>query len=160
MIKDKKQRQKLIARYLEADTTVQEEIMLAEYYRTHRADADEADFARLILLDYPKAEVLSDMERKKDIRRISLTITAIAACIALMVMFIIPRSVNEFTPIEIAENINILMELNVQDVESIVAEPKGTRVILTAKMKDGSSSTFIMVRNRKDGSTRILAQNN
>ena len=160
MIKDKKQRQKLIARYLEADTTVQEEIMLAEYYRTHRADADEADFARLILLDYPKAEVLSDMERKKDIRHISLTITAIAACIALMVMFIIPRSVNEFTPIEIAENINILMELNVQDVESIVAEPKGTRVILTAKMKDGSSSTFIMVRNRKDGSTRILAQNN
>lgn len=160
MIKDKKQRQKLIARYLEADTTVQEEIMLAEYYRTHRADADEADFARLILLDYPKAEVLSDMERKKDIRHISLTITAIAACIALMVMFIIPRSVNEFTPIEIAENINILMELNVQDVESIVAEPKGTRVILTAKMKDGSSSTFVMVRNRKDGSTRILAQNN
>ena len=160
MIKDKKQRQKLIARYLEADTTVQEEIMLAEYYRTHRADADEADFARLILLDYPKTEVLSDMERKKDIRHISLTITAIAACIALMVMFIIPRSVNEFTPIEIAENINILMELNVQDVESIVAEPKGTRVILTAKMKDGSSSTFVMVRNRKDGSTRILAQNN
>ena len=41
MIKDKKQRQKLIARYLEADTTVQEEIMLAEYYRTHRADADD-----------------------------------------------------------------------------------------------------------------------
>ena len=160
MIKDKKQRQKLIARYLEADTTVQEEIMLAEYYRTNRADADEADIARLILLDYPKAEVLSDMERKKDIRHISLTITTIAACIALMIMFIIPRSGNEFTPIEIAENINILMELNVQDVESIVAEPKGTRVILTAKMKDGSSSTFIMVRNRKDGSTRILAQNN
>ena len=160
MIKDKKQRQKLIARYLEADTTVQEEIMLAEYYRTNRADADEADIARLILLDYPKAEVLSDMERKKDIRHISLTITTIAACIALMIMFIIPRSGNEFTPIEIAENINILMELNVQDVESIVAEPQGTRVILTAKMKDGSSSTFIMVRNRKDGSTRILAQNN
>ena len=160
MIKDKKQRQKLIARYLEADTTVQEEIMLAEYYRTHKADADEADIARLILMDYPKAEVLSDMERKKDIRHISLTITAIAACIALMVMFIIPRTGNKFTPIEIAENINLLMELNCQDVESIVAEPKGTRVILTAKMKDGSSSTFIMVRNWKDGSTRILAQNN
>ena len=36
MIKDRKYRQKLIARYLEADTTVQEEILLAEYYRTIR----------------------------------------------------------------------------------------------------------------------------
>lgn len=159
MIKDKKHRQKLIARYLEADTTVQEEMMLAEYYRTHKPDADESDIARLILLDYPKADVLSDTERKRDILHISLAITTIAACIALMIMFIIPRGGNEFTPIEIAENINILMELNVQDVESIVAEPKGTRVILTAKMKDGSSSTFVMVRDRKDGSTRILARN-
>ena len=159
MIKDKKQRLKLIARYLEADTTVREEIMLAEYYRTHKADADEADIARLILLDYPKAEVLSDPERKRDIRQISLAITAIAACIALMVMFIIPRSDQEFTITEIAENMNILMEMNNQDVESIVAEPKGTRVILTAKLKDGSSTTFVMVRNRRDGSTRIVAQN-
>ena len=159
MIKDKKQRLKLIARYLEADTTVREEIMLAEYYRTHKADADEADIARLILLDYPKAEVLSDPERKRDIRQISLAITAIAACIALMVMFIIPRSDQEFTVTEIAENMNILMEMNNQDVESIIAEPKGTRVILTAKLKDGSSTTFVMVRNRRDGSTRIVAQN-
>lgn len=160
MIKDKKQRQKLIARYLEADTTVREEIMLAEYYRTHKADADEADIARLILLDYPKAEVLSDPERRRDIRQISLAITAIAACIALMVMFIIPRGGNDFTVTEIAENMNILMEMNNQDVESIVAEPKGTRVILTATLKDGSSTTFIMIRNRRDGSTRIVAQNN
>ena len=159
MIKDKKQRLKLIARYLEADTTVREEIMLAEYYRTHKADADEADIARLILLDYPKAEVLSDPERRRDIRQISLAITAIAACIALMVMFIIPRSDQEFTVTEIAENMNILMEMNNQDVESIVAEPKGTRVILTATLKDGSSTTFIMIRNRRDGSTRIVAQN-
>ena len=159
MIKDKKQRQKLIARYLEADTTVREEIMLAEYYRTHKADADEADIARLILLDYPKAEVLSDPERRRDIRQISLAITAIAACIALMVMFIIPRGGNDFTVTEIAENMNILMEMNNQDVESIVAEPKGTRVILTATLKDGSSTTFIMIRNRRDGSTRIVAQN-
>ena len=159
MIKDKKQRQKLIARYLEADTTVQEEILLAEYYRTHKADADEADIARLILLDYPKAEVLSDPERKRDIRQISLSITTIAACIALMVMFIIPPSGNEFTVAEITENMNILMEMNDQDVESIVAEPKGTKVILTATLKDGSTTTFIMVRNRRDGSARIVAQN-
>ncbi len=159
MIKDKKHRQKLIARYLEADTTVQEEIMLAEYYRTHKADADESDIARLILLDHPKAEVLSDPERKRDIRQISLAITAIAACIALIVMFILPIGGDEFTVTEITENMNILMEMNDQDVESIVAEPKGSRIILTATLKDGSTTTFIMVRNRKDGTTRIVAQN-
>lgn len=159
MIKDRKYRQKLIARYLEADTTVQEEMMLAEYYRTHKAEADEADIARLILMDYPKADVLSDPERKSNIRRISLTFTAVAACIALMIMWIRPLLVRDFSVMEIAENMNILMQLNNQDVETIVAEPKGTRVILTAKMKDGSSSTFIMVRSWKDGSTRILAKN-
>ena len=159
MIKDRKQRQKLIARYLEADTTVQEEIMLAEYYRTHKAEADEADIARLILMDYPKAEVLSDPERKRDIRQISLAITAVAACIALMVMFFIPRPEDEFSPMEVVESMNLLMEMDDRNVESIVAEPKGTKVILTAKMKDGTSSTFVMVRDRKDGSTRIVAQN-
>ncbi|MBR3658629.1 MAG: hypothetical protein IKN61_01830 [Bacteroidaceae bacterium] len=159
MIKDRKYRQKLIARYLEADTTVQEEIMLAEYYRTHKAEADEADVATLILMDYPVADILSDPERKRDIRFISMAITGIAACIALMVMFIIPRSGDEFTVTEIAENMNILMELNNQDVESIVAEPQGSKVVLTAKLKDGSYTTFIMVRDRRDGSTRIVAQN-
>ncbi len=159
MIKNKKHRQKLIARYLEADTTVQEEIMLAEYYRTHKAEADEADVARLILMDYPVADILSDPERKRDISFISMAITAIAACIALMVMFIIPRSGDEFTVSEIAENMNILMEMNNQDVESIVAEPQGSKVILTATLKDGNTTTFIMVRNRWDGSTRIVAQN-
>ena len=159
MIKDRKYRQKLIARYLEADTTVQEEILLAEYYRTHKAEADEADVATLILMDYPVADILSDPERKRDIRFISMAITGIAACIALMVMFIIPRSGDEFTVTEIAENMNILMELNNQDVESIVAEPQGSKVVLTAKLKDGSSTTFIMVRDRRDGSTRIVAQN-
>lgn len=74
MIKDRKYRQKLIARYLEADTTVQEEIMLAEYYRTHKAEADEADVATLILMDYPVADILSDPERKRDIRFISMAI--------------------------------------------------------------------------------------
>jgi hypothetical protein len=159
MIMNKKHRQKLIARYLEADTTVQEEIMLAEYYRTHKAEADEADVARLILMDYPVADILSDPERKRDISYISMAITAIAACIALMVMFIIPRSGDEFTVSEIAENMNILMEMNNQDVESIVAEPQGSKVILTATLKDGNTTTFIMVRNRWDGSTRIVAQN-
>ena len=56
MIKDRKYRQKLIARYLEADTTVQEEIMLAEYYRTHKVGADEADVARLNLIGPRKKE--------------------------------------------------------------------------------------------------------
>ena len=160
MIKDRKYRQKLIARYLEADTTVQEEIMLAEYYRTHKVGADEADVARLILMDYPKADILSDPERKSRIRQFSLTFTAVAACIALLIMWVRPLLVREFTMVEIAENINILMQLDSQNVESVVAEPKGTRVILTATMKDGSSSSFVMVRSWKDGSTRILARNN
>ena len=159
MIENRKYRRKLIERYLEAGTTVQEEMLLARYYSTHKAESDEADAARLILMDHPQTEVLSDPERKKNVRQIYLAVTAVAACIALLVLFVRPFKGNEFTPIEIAENINLLMQLDTQDVDSIVARPQGSRVILTATMKDGSSSTFVMVRNRRDGSTSILAQN-
>ena len=48
---------------------------------------------------------------------------------------------------------------DVIEIESILAEPKGAKVILTAKMKDGSSSTFVMSRDLEDGSTLITAQN-
>lgn len=160
MIENRKYRQKLIGKYLEAETTVQEEMLLARYFQTHKPETDETDIARLILLDYPEVEVLSDSERKRNIRQICMAISAIAACIALFAIFANPFASNPFTAVEIAENINILMEMNTQDVDSIVAVPKGSRVMLTVSMKDGNTSSFVLVRNRRDGSTRILSQNN
>lgn len=174
MIEDKRYRKQLTDRYLTADTTVEEEILLAEYYATHPADEDEADIARLILADSTCASVLTDAgvrefdaacigskrigEQRSLLRAIRLTAVSVAACLAVVILLFRHSAGCGFTTMEIAENMNMVMELNMQNVESIVAKPHDSRVVLTAVMKDGSSSTFIMTRNRKDGSTRILAR--
>lgn len=170
MIEDKEYRQQLLESYLDAGTTVEEEIALAQYYATHTPDADEAAAAALILAGYPQAAILSEegekffdstVSRRLTARRAWLAAASIAAAIALL-FILLPAAENaepEFTPMEIAQNINTIMNLDTEDIESIIAEPKGAKVILIARMKDGSSSTFVMSRDQEDGSTMITAQN-
>lgn len=172
MIEDKRYRQALIARYLDAETSVEEEIELAGYYAAYGCDADESAIAGLVLADHPAAAVLSESgaaEFDAAVRRPSRAPARlawfVAAAVAVALFFVIRPNVrgsNEavFTPVEIAQSLNTMINLNLQDIESIVAEPKGTEVILTAKMKDGSSSTFVMSREQETGSTIILAQDN
>ena len=52
---DKNIRSELIARYLEAETDVREEMLLAEYFAEHAPEADEAAVARLVLAERPEA---------------------------------------------------------------------------------------------------------
>ena len=172
MIEDRKYRQQLIEAYLDAETTVEQETALAQWFAAHTPDADEAAAAALILADYPQAAILSDEgvkefdnavahSRRAPARRIWLAAASLAAAVALF--FILRPALHgaqpEFTPMEIAQNINTIMSLDAEEIESILAEPKGAKVILTAKMKDGSSSTFVMSRDLEDGSTLITAQN-
>lgn len=227
MIENKEYRRKLIAKYLEAETTVEEEIALAEYYALEDLiDADEAAVARLILADHPEAAILS-AEGEAEFDRIAaeaateakseaageelkagcetaagakseaageerpafnpaaarkrarggwrsaaarpFTAAKAAAAFAFafaavaLVLVLRPQKQSgtecQFTPMEIAQNIDTMFNMDTDEIESIVAEPKGANVILTAKMKDGSSNTFVMSRNPEDGSTKILAQN-
>ncbi len=170
MIEDKKYRQQLLESYLDGGTSVEDEIALAQYFASHTPEADEADAAALILADHPQADILSEdgekffddtVRRKLPVRRVIISAVSLAAAIALL-FILLPAAGNaepEFTPMEIAQNINTIMSLDTEDIESIKAEPKGAKVILTAKMKDGSSSTFIMSRDQEDGSTMITAQN-
>ncbi|MCQ2171138.1 MAG: hypothetical protein MJZ17_00050 [Bacteroidales bacterium] len=175
MIDNKEYRSKLIARYLEAETSVKEEIELAEYYsavREGRLDADEAAVARLILADHPEVAVLSaeggkeSSHRNRRPARPFATVRAAAFAFAALALFFVIHLHRQksteciFSPMEIAQSINTMMNMDTDEIESIVAEPKGANVILIAKMKDGSSNTFIMSRNPEDGSTKILAQNN
>ena len=171
MIEDRRYRQALTEKFLEAETTVEEEMLLAEYYAHHSADAGEEAVSRLVLADHPVTAPLSDegaasfddAVRAKTRGRV-VKFAAVFAAAALALFFIIrphmqsPACGDGFSTLEIAQSLNTIINLDLQDIESIVAEPKGAKVILTAKMKDGSSSTFIMSRDQEDGSTKILAQ--
>ncbi|MBO4922769.1 MAG: hypothetical protein J5382_01435, partial [Bacteroidales bacterium] len=59
-----------------------------------------------------------------------------------------------FTPLEIAESLNTIMDLGIGDVESLSAVPSGANLIVTVHLKDGSDLPFIMSR---DGDTGTLS---
>ena len=172
MIEDRKYRQQLIETYLDAETTVEQEIALAQWFATHTPDADEAAAAALILADHPQAAILSGegarefdnaVSRARSVKTLRIWLAAASVAAAVALFFILRPALRgaqpEFTPMEIAQNINTIMNLDSEEIEAILAEPKGAKVILTAKMKDGSSSTFVMSRDQEDGSTMITAQN-
>lgn len=136
--------------------------MAGRYKSRTGLDDDAEDIVQEALLTLWKLS--SEGYPVRDAEALAVKITKNLA-VAVALFFVIRPNVrgsNEavFTPVEIAQSLNTMINLNLQDIESIVAEPKGTEVILTAKMKDGSSSTFVMSREQETGSTIILAQDN
>ena len=62
---DKNIRGELIARYLEAETSPEEERLMAESFAEHAPEADEVAVARLVLAERPEA-LLAAGEREFD----------------------------------------------------------------------------------------------
>ena len=213
---DKNMRLALLERYLDADTTVEEERTLRDYYSVHAADSDEAAAARLLTLipddallppegisSLPAAALsssdrdllspegasslpaaaLSSSDRDllspegaAEFDRILVGggrrrrwlwaggIVAAAACVGIFLLFSPFRRTaapepDGFTPIEIAEQLQTLINLNILDIESITARPAGDGVVITATQKDGTESTYLMMKDGTDGSYRLLALN-
>ena len=155
---DKNYRKELIARYLDADTDAAEEMLLAEYFATHRPDADEAAAAQLVLAERPKALLeAGEREFARPARRWRLALTGLAAAAALALILLLPPAAQEapaFTPLEIAESLNTIMDLGLGEVESVTAVPSGAHIIVTVHLKDGTDQPFIMT---KDGDTGTLS---
>lgn len=172
-IEDKDIRRALIERYLEAETTVSEEIALAQWFSTHEASPDEEAVAKLISLDHPSVEALSEegeaefdsmagnqpaIRYRKPIRRTVIYVAGIAAAALLfLVLHTTTSKTPDFTPLEIAEEMNALMNIGMDEIESISAKPSGHNILITAYLKDGSSSTFLMSRNPETGGLQLLS---
>jgi hypothetical protein len=162
---DKNFRKELIARYLDAETDAAEEMLLAEYFAEHRPEADEEAVARLILAERPEA-LLSGGEQafaREAARgrggsaarpwRWALAGLAAAAALFLLLRPTAPPA-PAFTPLEIAESLNTIMNLGLGEVESATATPSGANLIVTVHLKDGTDLPFIMSR---DGDTGTLS---
>lgn len=174
---DKEVRKALAGRYLEAETSLEEEREIREYYATHPAEEDDKAFAKLVLAsvqDTPEDFLSEEAEREFD--RIVGTVSkaapgrrifrwaagiAAAAAIALPLLVYRPWEPREepLNPLVLAEGIQNLLELDPGNIISIEAVPKGSKAILTAKMKDGKTFTYIM---SVDGglTSYTLAENN
>ena len=181
-IEDKEYRNALIERYLNADTTPDEERCLRAYYsEALSVDDDEKAFARLMNISAPTAEVYSQtkadeydrlfgsdesasFEARVAKRRgvIFKSLYVFAACAAAVALFLIfkPKALStDFTPLEIAQSISALAELNSEDVESVAAKPTGGGVIVTVVLKNGKCSDFWMARDGDSGEIQLLAMN-
>ena len=99
------------------------------------------------------------MRRRKIIRWTALAGTACAAAVALLLWLVPARKAAEepLTPIQIAEGIQQMMLLDIGEVDSIVATPKDSYAILTARLKDGSTCSYILKCNDAEGTATLLA---
>ena len=109
--------------------------------------------------------ILADGERKRNRRIIRWSAVLGAACaaaVALLFWLVPTRRVQEnpMTPIQIAEGIRQMMLLDIGDIDSIVATPKDSYAILTARLKDGSTCSYILKCNDAEGTTTLLAYTN
>ena len=175
-IENKEIRRQLIARYMEAETSPAEERLLAAYYACHEADDDERDIARMIRAEHLNASLLSDegveefdriiseanIQSHKTVTRRTVWFGSIAAAIALLLMLNLSvlhktEQPAAFDTIEIAEHIQQMMNLNMEDVTTISASPIQECVLLTATLADGTTKTFVMSKDTEEGSTSLLA---
>lgn len=164
---DKEIRHTLIERYLNAETTPEQERMLAEWYAAHGADKDEEPAAKLLIAEYPDVAcdaaekefdiILASAEKKSRQRtRVARRAWGFAACAAMLTgigIFLTHRNSCEFNGLEMAQGIEKIMSLDMENVESITAKPKGNKVILTAVLNDGTRCLYEM--SREEGTSAI-----
>jgi len=170
-INNKEIRRKLIARYLGAETSSKEEKLLADYYALHGADEDEQAVARLIRMENIHTSLLSDEGEEeferimnnakwKNIRWMPWFDGLVAASVALLfILNVISHSQSSFTTVEIAQGIQEMMSLKTEEIVSITATPLDEYTWVEAELKDGSTKTFLMSKEKEMGTTSLLAIN-
>ena len=118
-------------------------------------DGGEAEYNRIL------AE--GESQRRRKMIRWSAVLGAASAAVVALVLWLVPTHKapeNPLTPIQIAEGIQQMMLLDIGDIDSIVATPKDSYAILTARLKDGSTCSYILKCNDAEGTTTLLAYTN
>jgi hypothetical protein len=180
---DKDTRKALLANYLEAETTWEEELTLRDWFAAHPADEDEREVAMLIEMTVPGAAESADSDaavaafdrmmaeaeasgrtegterpRRRKVLRWAAGLAAAAVLAGLVLLFRPrPETAPVLTPVQIAECIQQMMLLEMGDIESIVATPSGDRAFLTVYLRDGSTCAYILSYNGEDGTASLLA---
>ena len=89
----------------------------------------------------------------------TFSIAAAAAIVIGLGIFFAKEKTCDFNGLEIAQGIEQIMLLNMDNVESITARPKCNNVIITALMNDGSTCSYLMSKDAGTSSVSITAMN-
>lgn len=177
-INDKNVRRDLVVRYLETSTSLEEEQLLADYYSHNEADEDEKAIAYMIALERSNAHLFSDeneqefkqinrlmeQQKKSPFIRWIIGIGSVAAAIAIFLVLnvvnIIPQKSDvQFGVVEIAQDIQQIMRLELNEIASITATPLDNCVLLNVALEDGTIKMFVMSREEGVEGTSLLAIN-
>ena len=167
-ITNKQIRKELANHYLEAETSRAEEMLLADYYNNHQVDDDEVAIAHMIRIENIHSEILSDKraeefdtiikktQNKSTHLRFMYWISGIAATLVLFFSLnLLHSSNNSSDTIEVAQEIQQIMNLNTNEIMSISATPINGCVWFRVELIDGSTKTFI--RTKESDKTSLLA---
>ncbi|MGM9753097.1 MAG: hypothetical protein ACI3ZK_03465 [Candidatus Cryptobacteroides sp.] len=167
---DREYRKILIEKYLNTESSLEEERMLAKWFSANEAESDEMYVSKLLLAEYPEASyaiaekefdtIVSKPGRRSRIMKWTFSFAACAALIISLEFFFTKQKTCDFNGLEIAQGIEQIMSLNMENVESISARPKGNNVIITALLNDGSSCSYLMSKDAETSAVSITAMNN
>ena len=107
--------------------------------------------------------IVDEYERPLRRRRVLRWTAGIAAAaVVALVLLVNPDSGRRdpISPVDIAEGIDRLMNLNPDEITSITAIPQGSKAILTAQLKDGRKCSYIMTIEEGTGNLSLVAVNN
>ena len=183
-VEDKQTRMALAQRYMDADTSIHEELMLARYYASHPiVDSDEEQIASLIRIVHSETDAMlqldsSEFDRivskhakpaSKSLILIRWSVAAAAAVLLLLVCLRHTRPAVEpvqtqdptlaFSPAQILEGMEMLSKIEVGEIESVLAQPTGSTVLITIKLKSGKESTYLMSTDDGGNSLSFMSLN-
>lgn len=175
-IKDKDTRLALVAKYLEAETTMAEETLLVAYYTANEPEEEERDIALMIRTEHTNEALLSEegaeefdrivnqtkpKQPKPYLRRMAYAVGTAAAITLLLVFNVaLPHEAEPSKSITTVEIVGYVQQLmNMEDVETISASPVKNCMLVTATLTDGTTKMFIMNKDSEEGSTSMLAIN-
>lgn len=159
----------LIEKYLNAESSLEEDRMLAEWFSVHKVESDEESVSKILLAEYPEATcntavkefdaIVATAGRRSRIMKWTFSIAAAAAIVIGLGIFFAKERTCDFNGLEIAQGIEQIMLLNMENVESITARPKCNNVIITALMNDGSTCSYLMSKDAGTSLVSITAMN-
>lgn len=167
-------RKELIQRYLNAETSVEEEIMLAESFRQTPPQNEEEEKIKAMLLclkdsaasdsseDDRIAEEEFDRIVSKSGRRKGLVwaVSSAMAAAAVILLFLLlkpatPQSEDNTDLIQQIQHIHLLSQLSLEDADKCEFRPIEGGYVMTAYFPDGETASYILIAE-EDGKTYSL----
>ena len=171
-------RKELIQRYLDAETSAEEELLLAESFRQSPPQSEEEEKIEAMLLcikdsadpDSPEEEQIAEEEFDRIVsqsgRRKSI-IWAVSSAMAAAAVILLFLLLNPATPqpedntdlIQQIQHIQLLSQISLEEADKCEFQPIEGGYVMTAYFPDGESASYLLIAEEDGNSYSLLSLN-